>query len=241
MVCIDETVVKVAVLLPAQGGYPFVRNKTLPAINIAIDKVRNSSLLQDYDLDVEYRDSACSETMGPLRAIDLYVDKLVNVYMGPCCDYAVAPIARFSAHWNIPVLSAGAPVRAFDNKTEYPLLTRIEGSYRKKAEFVVEIARTFNWSVVGLLFHDNVVRQDRGRSNNFFAMEPIFHLFKAYGMEPSYKSFDENVPESYDTKTLLTDTSKKARSKSSISLILNMNLSRSFYIELQVLLLNMKA
>ncbi|KAK3094915.1 hypothetical protein FSP39_007846 [Pinctada imbricata] len=211
IIIVHSTSVKVAVLLPASGSFPFTKQKALPAIEIAIETLNDSDILPNHNLEIVYRDSACSETIGPLRAIDLYVDKLVDVYFGPCCDFPVAPIARFSSHWNIPVLSAGAAVRAFENKTMYSLLTRIQGSYSKNAEFVFEITRTFNWSIVGLLYHDNVVRSQEGKSNNYFEVESIYHVFKGHGIEPWHKAFDQNVPDSYDTEELLREASKNTR------------------------------
>ena len=58
----------------------------------------------------EYRDSKCSDTYGPLEAIDLYTKGAADVILGPACDFAVAPIARFTQQWEIPVLTAGALV-----------------------------------------------------------------------------------------------------------------------------------
>ena len=65
------------------------------------------------------------------------------MFVGPVCDYSVAPIARYSAHWQTPVLSAGAMAHDLmahdvarglthmahdlgtDKRAEYGLLTRI--------------------------------------------------------------------------------------------------------------------
>ena len=60
-----------------------------------------------FNFAVVYGDSQCSETHGPLAAIDMYVKKTADVFIGPACDYALAPIARFSGYWNIPVITGG--------------------------------------------------------------------------------------------------------------------------------------
>ena len=51
----------------------------------------------------------------------------VHVFVGPVCDYSVAPIARYSPYWQTPVLSAGAMAHNFgtDKHAEYGLLTRV--------------------------------------------------------------------------------------------------------------------
>ncbi|CAL1532250.1 unnamed protein product, partial [Lymnaea stagnalis] len=53
-------------------------------------------------------DSQCSDTQGPLEAIDMYNRKSVDVFLGPACDYAVSGTAGFSGRWGIPVITAGA-------------------------------------------------------------------------------------------------------------------------------------
>ena len=51
----------------------------------------------------------------------------VHVFLGPVCDYSVAPIARYSPYWQTPVLSPGAMAHDLgtDKRTEYGLLTRV--------------------------------------------------------------------------------------------------------------------
>ena len=204
--------VKLGILLPSNHTFPFSIDRVVPAIDLAIAFINRTQLLPNHVLIKNVRDSQCSETIGPSEAIDLYVKDEVNVFIGPVCDYAVAPIARFSTSWSMPVISAGALVKAFDDKTEYKTLTRIQGSYGKNADFVWEVARTFNWSRLGLLFNDNI-KSEMGRTDHFFTLEPIYHMYKDLGLEPWYKSFDERFPLTYDMKELLLEASTAARSK----------------------------
>ncbi|XP_071139406.1 atrial natriuretic peptide receptor 1-like isoform X5 [Mytilus edulis] len=204
--------VKLGILLPSDDLYPFSVDKVMPAIDLAIEEVNRTHLLPNHVLIKNFRDSKCSATIGPLEAIDLYVKGEVNVFIGPVCDYAVAPVARFAPSWLMPVISAGAPVKAFnDKKGEYKTLTRIQGSYGKNADFVWALTRTFNWTSIGMLFNDNH-KVEMGKTDHFFTMEPIFHLFKdKTGYEPFYESFDEMYPLTYDIEELLTKASKSAR------------------------------
>lgn len=210
----SNNTVKLAVLLPAVGPYPFVKHKVLPAIDIAVKKVESRRYLPDHDIVINFRDDECSETMGPLRAIDLYVEKEVDIYLGPCCDFAVAPVARFAPYWNIPVISAGAFVQAFADKSEFRSLTRMLTTYGKVAEVVAEVTQTFNWTTVGLLFHNNIVNGERIKSKEFFTMEAIFHKFKNGDVEPWYKMFDQHA-KTFNTsiRSLLNTASTNARSK----------------------------
>ena len=216
--CSSIKEIKLAVLVPKQESYLFNIRKIEPAIEYAIQSINNSYLiLQDVKWTVNYRNSECSEVTAPLKAIDLFVEKNVSVFLGPVCDYAVAPVARYSPYWNIPIISPGANVIRFGNKTEYKLLTRIQGSYAKTAWFVDAVARAYNWSRIGMLFHNNMAENDDlGKSDCFFALEPVYNFFRHYYHTPWYKTFDENSRVENDFKARLVEASKETRSKYSV-------------------------
>ena len=67
--------------------------------------------------------------------------------MGPVCPYVLAPVARFSGKWNIPVLSTGGQANSFRKKEQYPLLTTMGGNYEQFAVFFVKLLQSFNWYV----------------------------------------------------------------------------------------------
>lgn len=203
--------VKLGVVLPQDGDHKFKKAWTLPAIEYAVEEVNRSGLLPNHELVIHYKDSMCSESFGPLMAVELYVEKNAHVFLGPVCNYAVAPVARFSAYWNIPLISAGALVMAFDDKSEYKYLTRIQGSFTKASGFILQVLELYSWSIVGLLFHN--IGGQAGHSDCRFAVEPLFENFKNNGVIPWYKEFNENLPESYRIEDLLTEASQHARSK----------------------------
>ena len=211
--CMD---LKLGVILPSDPKYPWSLKKVLPAIDVAVESVVDQGLLPKLKITVNASDSKCSDTFGPLAAIDFFMYKTANVFIGPVCDYAIAPIARFSPSWNIPVLSGGAFVSGFDNKREYKLLTRVHGAYSNCADFFLDIATTFNWTRLGLLYHDNKDdNASKGKSNCYFKMEALFFkLSKRFGIEPWYAGIDENQPHKYDFGETLIKASKNVRSKS---------------------------
>lgn len=101
--------IKVAVILPLTGNHPWSLPLIKPAITLAVDDIGASSSNSTFGSSVEFRisygDSQCSETMGPLSAIDMYLERRADVFIGPACDYAVSAVARFSPFWNIPVVT----------------------------------------------------------------------------------------------------------------------------------------
>ena len=206
---------KLGVILPSNPKYPWSLMKVLPAIDLAVERIKEQSVLPSLKISVNASDSKCSETIGPLAAVDFFMYKSAHVFIGPVCDYAIAPIARFSPYWNIPVLSGGAFVSDFDNKKEYKLLTRVHGAYSNGADFFLDIAQTFNWTRLGLLYHDNKDENaSKGKSNCYFKMEALFYkLSRRFGFEPWYAGIDENQPHKYDFRETLIRASENVRSK----------------------------
>lgn len=91
---------------------------TLPVIELAIQSVKEKKLLNGYELIVHHRDTNCSSTYGPMAAFDLYNRNEADVFLGPICDYVLAPVARYATVWQRPVLTTGGLSSAFNNKVE---------------------------------------------------------------------------------------------------------------------------
>lgn len=223
-VIIGESVYRIGVILPFNDSFLWSVPKTRPAIQYAVDTVNTGPLLGDEQLEVQFADSRCSETYGPLEAMDMYLKRRPDVFIGPACDYAVAPVARFSPIWNIPVITGGALVRAFVDKKQYSLLTRISGSYAKLGEFFVRVFQRFAWNVTSLIYSTNLgVRQPLGRSNCFFIMESVYAALHQYFNKADSKrdirhlSFDEiakpDEPVYKNETNILNEISEYSRSK----------------------------
>ncbi|RUS81233.1 hypothetical protein EGW08_011027, partial [Elysia chlorotica] len=204
--------VKIGVILPLSETFLWSLKLVHPAIALAVDEVNNdSSLLSEHTVTINARDSQCSETVGPLAAIDMYYKKSADVFLGPACGYSVAPVARFSKYWGIPVLSAGALVAAFKDKTEYRLLTRMQGTHAKLGQFVLSLLKLFSWSHAGLLYDDATRSPNVEKRRCYFTAEAIFHaLFSHFGRRPYNKRFDERSP-TEDYASLLRNLSTQAR------------------------------
>ncbi|KAK7497822.1 hypothetical protein BaRGS_00010956 [Batillaria attramentaria] len=202
--------VRLGVILPKEGDNPWVIQKTVPAIKYAVETIAKDRILPRHRLVINEADSKCSQTTAPLAAIDMYINRTAHVFLGPACNYAIAPVARFSYKWKIPVLTSGALVRAFQDKTEYQLLTRMLGSYDKCAEIVLAICDKFRWKKIGLLFH-NKKGANQGRSECYFSVEGIYQGVTARfnSTQPWHKQFDERTEKNF--KEFLLEASRNAR------------------------------
>lgn len=201
-----STPVRLAVLAPGDESQPFALHKVVPAALYAVKTLEREG---GRPMDLIYRDTECSSTYGPLAAFSLYNSGLADVLLGPLCPYVLAPVARYSAVWGLPILTAAGQNDNFDHKDpHYKLLTRMNGSYSQIGMIFVQVLKKFNWQVVGLIFH-NYDDRSKGNSNCYFTLGAVY---TALGSKPYYKDFDE-TKEKMDYKELLTDVSKYARGK----------------------------
>jgi len=194
-------VISVGVILPFEAGEPWSLGLAGPAIEYGVASVERrrpvdsvgrrmtSVMLSKHVLRIHVNDSRCSDTWGPLSAFDMYLTGRANIFLGPVCEYAVAAVARYSPHWNIPVITPGALVLDFDNRAKYQLLTRISGSYSKLAESLSALLRRLDWrpSTVGLIYQQRPTTQPStadsaatvGNSDCFFVMQAVHSRLEA--------------------------------------------------------------
>lgn len=202
--------IKIGVILPNNQKYSWSLQQVLPAIEMAVEKL-NTNFLLGKRITVFVNDSMCSETFASLAAMDLHYTVNVNVLFGPVCDYALAPVAKFSSHWNIPVLTAGGLGSDFDNKAKYTLLTRVLGLHSSASDAFIEIAKTFNWTRFSLIYED--IQAGNGKSDCFYSMEVLYKKLRLeYGNStPWYQRFDDGFTEE-GFKEILQTASSHSRS-----------------------------
>lgn len=146
--------VKIAAILPKDNKRLFSILKTTPAINYAIERVEKDDVLPRHKLVVKYLDSACSSTNAPLAAFEFYMEKQVDVFFGPVCDYSLAPVARYSPEWNIPVITPGGMAHDFSEKVrEYRSLTRVGITFDSLAVHLLDTLDFFRWDKVKVLYN----------------------------------------------------------------------------------------
>ncbi|XP_046686862.1 atrial natriuretic peptide receptor 1 isoform X1 [Homalodisca vitripennis] len=179
----------------------------LPPVRLAVKAVSDpvTGMLPGWKIHLLHRNSNCSSTTGPLAAVELHKD--LDAFLGPVCDYVIAPVSRYAGVWGLPVLTAGAQVDNFIHKSEFPTLTRLMGSYFHVGEALLHILRKFNWSVAGLLYFNHPINSNKGNSKCHFTLTGVF---MALGARTAHVSFNETSTYS-DYMRLLNDLSNKAR------------------------------
>ncbi|XP_043935904.1 atrial natriuretic peptide receptor 1 [Protopterus annectens] len=172
-----------AVLLPASNtSYPWAWPRAGPAIMLAIDKInKDPSLLPNHSVwyvlgNSEDQCGVCSDSVAPLVAVDLKLAYNLHAFIGPGCEYTSAPVARFTGHWGVPLVTAGAAAYAFNGKADYyGLVTRTGPSHRKLGEFVGHIHQQYNWTNRVLIIYSDEKTDDRPC---YFAVEGLYVEFQ---------------------------------------------------------------
>ncbi|GFY54205.1 atrial natriuretic peptide receptor 3 [Trichonephila inaurata madagascariensis] len=206
---IDTSPIRLAVLAPGDETLPFAMHKVVPAVLYAVQTLRRQG---GRPIEVLHRDTECSSTYGPLHAFELYNSGLADVLLGPLCPYVLAPIARYSSVWELPILTAAGQNDNFDFKEpHYRLLTRMNGSYSQIGLIFLQVLKKFNWEVVALLFH-NFEDRTIGNSDCYFTLGAVY---TALGRKSFYKDFDE-TNKAMDYEEMLKEVSQNARGKSNL-------------------------
>ncbi|XP_006819672.1 atrial natriuretic peptide receptor 3-like [Saccoglossus kowalevskii] len=223
----DFTQVKMAVILPKDTDqppeirhYPYRFEMVCPAIDIAVEGIKSQEDFfggRNVTLAIRKADSACSNLVSPIRAVEFITEKQVDVFFGPACDYAAAAVARFAAHWDIPFLTTGAKAKEFGMKdmADFSTLTRVHGPFLKMAEFTMSIFRHFQWNTTAILHNDKDVSLYR---DCWLFGGALFHLFHGAGWyDPGkdyagYQKFIEEDDPDY-TEILKETVIPNARSK----------------------------
>ncbi|XP_019412305.1 PREDICTED: atrial natriuretic peptide receptor 1 isoform X2 [Crocodylus porosus] len=174
-----EANLTMAVVLPRHNlSYPWAWPRVGPAIQLAMERVnQRADLLPRHRLQWVFGSSedehgVCSDSAAPLAAVDLKWATNPSAFLGPGCIYASAPVARFTRHWRLPLVTAGAEAHGFDNKADvYALTTRAGPSHRKLGAFAVALQRHFNWTRHAMLVYWDDKLDDRPC---YFAIEGIY-------------------------------------------------------------------
>lgn len=224
----NKKLIKIAVLAPRADNLPYSLNKILPSILHAVNIIENGEsvvqstnspnsqsinfehLTSKYQFRIYYRDTNCSSSVGPLAAFDFFIEGSVDVFFGPLCDYVLAPVTRYASTWNIPILTTAGQNDNFDIKgVYYRLLTRMNGSYSQMGSLLVQILKKFQWTVIGMLFHNNKSKT-MGHSSCYFKLGAIFSKLNS-SSNHYHESFDETDP-AIDYVEILNKAANNARS-----------------------------
>ncbi|XP_030644329.1 atrial natriuretic peptide receptor 1 [Chanos chanos] len=186
--------ITLAVILPQHNtDYPWAWPRVGPALLRALDRVNSDpSLLPGHHLHLlfnssENSDGLCSDSVAPLAAVDLKISYDPWAFIGPGCDYSSSPVARFTAHWDVPMVTAGAPAIGF---SLYKSITNTGPTHKKLGEFVVSMHKHFGWHRHAMLLFSDNNNDDRPY---YFAQEGLYTEMLQYNISTEELIFNEQV------------------------------------------------
>ncbi|XP_069814252.1 gamma-aminobutyric acid type B receptor subunit 2 isoform X2 [Dendropsophus ebraccatus] len=127
----------------------------LPAVLLAIDQIRNESLLHPYVLDLKLYDTACDNARGLKSFYDAikYGPNHLMVF-GGVCPSVTSIIAESLKGWNLVQLSFAATTPVLADKKKYPYFFRTVPSDNAVNPAIVKFLKHFKWQRVGTLTQD---------------------------------------------------------------------------------------
>ncbi|KFB35333.1 AGAP003283-PA-like protein [Anopheles sinensis] len=205
---------KFAILLPkvpSKRRDIRILSTVLPMIELATQMVTApGGLLENFRIELDHRDTQCSSTHGALGAFDIFLKRKPDVFFGPICDYAIAPVARYSSVWGIPLITTGGMTEAFTLKEpNYRTLTRMAGNYHEFGVVMRELMQHYNWTIQSYLYHEWDEKAGLGFTDCSMAINSIMRAINSNDTIP--KVFDEETAKYDDYLKLLRKIEKRAR------------------------------
>uniref|UniRef100_UPI0037E73AA2 atrial natriuretic peptide receptor 1 n=1 Tax=Semicossyphus pulcher TaxID=241346 RepID=UPI0037E73AA2 len=171
-----QEVILAAILPLTNTDYAWAWPRVAPALQQAVQRVNSDPwLLPGLKLQLvhgssENRDGFCSDSMAPLVAVDIKMSLDPWAFIGPGCDYSSSPVARFTTHWDVPMVTAGARAIGFES---YAAVTNVGPTHKKLGELGVRIQEAFGWQRHAMLvFSDNKDANDDRPC--YFAVEGLY-------------------------------------------------------------------
>lgn len=167
-----QEVILAAILPLTNTNYPWAWPRVAPVLYRAVEQVNSDPwLLQGLNLTLvhgssEDRKGLCSDYMAPLVAVDLKMALNPWAFIGPGCVYSASPVARFTTHWQVPMVTAGACAMGF---ADHNSVTNVGPTHQKLGELGLAIQDEFGWQHAMLIF--SMFNGDR---QCYFAAEGLF-------------------------------------------------------------------
>ncbi|XP_010871981.2 atrial natriuretic peptide receptor 1 isoform X1 [Esox lucius] len=201
--------VTLAAILPLSNtNYPWAWPRVGPALIRALEQVNdNPNLLPGHRLRLifnssENKDGFCSDSVAPLVAVDFKFSYDPWAFIGPGCDYSSSPVGRFTTHWDVPMVTAGAAAIGFKMFTS---ITNTGPTHKKLGEFGVHLHRHFGWHKHGMIMFSDNKDDDRPY---YFTAEGMYTQLHLENITTADLVFNEN---SFHYDSLITEISQGAR------------------------------
>merc|ERR1719422_2492357 len=131
-----------------QGG-----QACLPAAQLALDDVNgNPHILQDYHIELKWKDDQCDSGRGAYNLYQLiYQEKSQKVIIISGCSTVCTTLAEAASQWNLVTVCYGASSPALSNRERFPTLFRTHPSATVHNPTRVKMFKRFKWSRISVI------------------------------------------------------------------------------------------
>lgn len=162
-------------------AYAWAWPRVAPALYRAIDRINSDpTLLPGLRLRLvhgssENRDGFCSDLVAPLVAVDFKFSYDPWAFIGPGCDYASAPVGRFTSHWEVPMVTAGARAIGFKH---FDAVTNTGPTHKKLGEFTGTMQWYFGWHRHAMLVYSDKKDNNNDDRQCYFTVEGLYTVLQ---------------------------------------------------------------
>lgn len=154
-----HTILNVAIFAPHDLSFMFTMQRVKPAVLAAEQSVHRKQLLPGHRFNWLPGDSKCNSRDAAIHAFNTVSRYKMALFLGPVCDYSLAPVARYSPYWDVPVVSPGGFAHKLGTEklsgkegAEYPLLTRTGYTFNSMALTILDVLNYFRWGKVKIIY-----------------------------------------------------------------------------------------
>ncbi len=121
------------------------------AFVVGLEEVRRRNILPGYNIQWQFRDSACSAMVGIRGVIEIWKNvEDLNAIIGPGCSIYCEPVSILAAAWNIPVVSPACTRAVLSKKEIYPTFFRTSSPVSSNSLFYSLACDVFHWQTIGM-------------------------------------------------------------------------------------------
>ncbi|KAM3596231.1 uncharacterized protein V6R79_010688 [Siganus canaliculatus] len=205
-----KDVVLAAILPLTNTKYAWAWPRVAPALYRAVEQVNSDPwLLPGLRLQLIHGNSEngerfCSNSMAPLAAVDLKMSHDPWAFIGPGCTYSSSPVARFTTHWDVPMVTAGAAATGF---ARHATVTNTGPTHQKLGELGVKVQEAFGWRQHAMLVYSDSQDANDDRPC-YFAMDGLYSLLRLHNVSTQHLVIQ---PEHLDYRLLVQEVRDNGR------------------------------
>ena len=133
--------------------YPLLGSRTVGAVPLALEHIKEDGILGDHNVTFTYRDSKCETRRASGSAVDLHLINDADAFIGPPCSDPCRSVRDLTAYWNKPFVSWFCPGTTADPPDdEYQSFARTYVPFSRISELPLSLINHYEWDSISLVY-----------------------------------------------------------------------------------------